>query len=182
MDIPQSSKMQRWMDVGENLHESFSVKVDVFVRGSAAVWTSAYGDGLCLVVCVCLCFVEGSMRTPQSWHNSNLAGKQEKKPSWGCSRERAWLSERHQKNIPGNTRPHSALLRIEIPHSLSVAMWSTALDCRGLWYVGERALSTQGILHLLLMLKQRYSSHVRYQLTDVCFQKGGSSTPSVSER
>ena len=35
----------------------------------------------------------------------------------------------------------------------------------------EVPLSTQGSLYLFLMLKQRYRSHVRRQLTDVCFQK-----------
>lgn len=46
-----------------------------------------------------------------------LAGKQEKKVFPEDVRETAWLSERDEKNIPENTRPLSALLRIEILHS-----------------------------------------------------------------
>ncbi len=57
-----------------------------------------------------------------------LAGKQEKKGLPEDVRERAGLSERDEKNIPENTRPHSALLRTDILHGQSVATRSTALD------------------------------------------------------
>lgn len=88
-------------------------------------------------------------------------------------RETAWLSEQDEKNNPENTRPLSALLRIEILHSCSVATWCTETR--------EGPLSTH-LLHLLLTLKQIYCSHASCQLTDVYFEKSGSNNPSVSER
>lgn len=122
-------------------------------------------------VCVCVCCRGNHKVTHIADTTTGLAGKQGKKSFPEDVRERAWLSEREQNNIPENTRPHSALLRMEILHGPTVAMRSTALDFFLRNVRREGPLSTQRSLYLFLMLKQRYSSHVRCQLTDVCFQK-----------
>lgn len=107
-----------------------------------------------------------------------LAGKQKKKAlSWGCSRERAWLSERDEKNIPENTRPHSVLLRMEIFRSCSVAAWCTG---PGSPTAREGPLSTH-LPHLLPALKQIYCGHVSCQLPGVFSQKSDGNNQSVSE-
>lgn len=72
--------------------------------------------------------------------------------------------------------PHDSVVRrIEILHISCPGCGSCT---GGSWNVGKRALWAHS-LHLLLMLKQRYSSHVRCQLTDICFQRASSNNPCV---
>lgn len=95
-----------------------------------------------------------------------FAGKQERNLSRGCLKERVRLSEWDEKSIPENTHPHSALLRIEILHSCSVATRFTEL---GSLTPREGPLSTH-LLHLFQTLEQISCSHVSCQLTGVYFQ------------
>lgn len=73
-----------------------------------------------------------------------MAGKREKKRFPDNVQVRARLSVRDEKNIEENTRPHSAVQRIEILHGPSChghKSHSTGLsDCRDLRNVDERAL------------------------------------------